>query len=418
MRDPHLQDRLRNSFKVSYPDFPSLTGTVRAVTIYQEMGKHDIVELRYPLFNSAYFDAIKTGVPVEVTWKNDKVSGRFTGYTVNVSHVVSQQFDRSVKILCVGASYPLKEGASKIWVNKTASEIATDIATKFKLNPKVTPSAVRFTQQSLAGQSYWEKLNELAARIGYGIQVVGTELHFHPIDKMIDQFMTTIPSMAFAGPLEHPSSKMVGPTLEFFEPKIGDFLESNDYARTAPVVSGVDPVTGKTYSVKSSANTVGKKLRKITKDPLFSNIETRTVIESGAMAKSLADARAQLGRFGISATGVGQGDPRIAPWRTIEVSGTGAQSDGFWVVAKVQHVMVGDGRYEVEFTCLADGTGSNKSTAFRPSSAGTVPTRNIKHEVSTNNTGKPTSTKLSSATKMIKQTGAGYKVTPRRWSGK
>jgi hypothetical protein len=418
MRDPQVQDRLHNSFKVSYPDFPSLSQTVRSVVIHQEMGKHDIVEILYPLFNSSYFSAIKTGVPVEITWKNDKVSGKFVGYTVDVSHTIAQQFDRSVKIMCVGASYPLKERASKIWVNKTASDIALDIAKKFKLKAKVTPSNIKFTQQSLAGHSYWEKLNELAKRIGYGVQVVGTELHFHPIDKMIDQFMTTIPSMTFAYPLEHPSSKMVGPTLEFFEPKIGDFLESNDFSRTTPVVGGVDPVTGKSYSSKSSSNTVGKKLRKVTKDPLFSSVETQTVVGSSAMAKSLADARAQMGRFGISANGVGQGDPRIAPWRTIEVSGTGTQSDGFWIVSKAQHVMQGDGRYEVDFTCLADGTGSNKPTAFRPSSAGTVPIRNINHEVSTNNTGKPTSTKLSAAAKMVKQTGAGYKVSPRRWSGK
>ena len=418
MRDPHLQDRLHNSFKVSYPDFPSLSETVRSVTLVQEMGKHDILELRYPLFNSAYFDAIKTGVPVELTWKNDKVSGRFTGYTVNVSHTVAQQFDRSVKILCVGASYPLKERASKIWINKTASEIAIEIAKKFKLNPKVTPSTIRFTQQSLAGHSYWEKLNELAKRIGYGVQVVGTELHFHPIDKMINQFMTTIPSMFFGNPLEHPSSKMVGPTLEFFEPKIGDFLESMDFSRSKPIVGGIDPITGKPYSIKSSSDTVGKKLRKITKEPLFSSVETSTVIESAAMAKSLADARAQLGRFGISATGIGQGDPRVAPWRTIEVTGTGTQSDGFWVVSKAEHVMVGDGRYQVEFTCLADGTGKNNSSAFRPSSAGNIPTRNITQEIFTDNKTKPTSTKLSAAAKMVKQTGAGYKVTPRRWSGK
>ena len=71
MRDPQVQDRLHNSFKVSYPDFPSLSQTVRSVVIHQEMGKHDIVEILYPLFNSSYFSAIKTGVPVEITWKND-----------------------------------------------------------------------------------------------------------------------------------------------------------------------------------------------------------------------------------------------------------------------------------------------------------------------------------------------------------
>jgi phage protein D len=418
MRDPQMQDRLHNSFKVSYPDFPSLSGTVRSIVINQEMGKHDIAEILYPLFDTAYFEVLKTGVPVEITWKNDKVSGKFLGYTVDVSHTVAQQFDRSVKIMCIGSSYPLKERASKIWVNKTASEIATEIAKKFKLKPVVTSSSIRFTQQSLSGHSYWEKLNELAKRIGYGVQVIGAELHFHPIDKMIDQFMTTIPMMSFKDPLEHPASKMVGPTLEYFEPKVGDYLESNEYTRTTPTVSGVDPISGKSYSSKSSSNKVGKNLRKITKDPLFSSIETSVVVASNAMAKSLSEARAQMGRLGISADGVGQGDPRISPWRTVEVSGTGMSSDGFWIVKSARHVVQGDGRYEVEFTCLSDGVGLNKPSAFRPSSAGPVPFRNTNNEMATNPKGKPTSTKLSAAASMVKQTNAGYLVTPRRWSGK
>ncbi|NBP03901.1 MAG: hypothetical protein EBU90_28150, partial [Proteobacteria bacterium] len=312
---------------------------------------------------------------------------------------------------------PLKERASKIWTNKTASEIAIEIANKFKLKPMVTPSSIRFTQQSLAGHSYWEKLTELAARIGYGIQVVGTELHFHPIDKMIDQFMTTIPVMAFKDPLQHPLSSYSAATLDVFEPKLGDYIESIDYTRTNPTVGGVDPMTGKAYTSKSSSNKVGKKIRSETRDPLFSSIETSIVVGSDAMAKSLSEARAQLGRLSIPAKGWGQGDPRIAPWRTIEVRGTGDTSDGFWIVKKVEHFFHIDGRYQVEFTCATDGTGKGKPSVSRPSSAGTIPTRNVVTEMATTNKRKPTSTKLKGGSPMITQKSGGYKVTPRKWTG-
>lgn len=417
MRDPQYQNKFSNSFTVSYPDFPSITNVVRSLVIHQEMGKHDIIEIYYSRFSSVFYKAIKTGVPVEISWRNDKVGSKFFGYTTDVSYTTSQQLNRDVKITCVGASYPLKERKSKIWVNKTAPEIASEIAKTFKLKPIVTPNPTRFTQQSMVGHSYWEKLNELAVKIGYGVQVIGAELHFHPIDKMIDQFMTTIPTLSFKDPLQSPESNIDLPTLQFFEPTLGDHIESNPYSRSTNTVGGIDPLTGKPIQAKTSSNKVGKNLRSTTKDPLFSTIETRTVIASDSMAAALSASRAQLGRLSISAKGIGQGDPRIAPWKTIEVKGTGQVTDGFWVVKKAEHVIHNDGRYVVEFFCLSDGTGGNKPNATRPSSAGLAPVRNILNEMTTNNQRKPTSTKLSATTLLVNQNSAGYTVSPRRWKG-
>lgn len=382
------------------------------------MGKHDVIEIYYARFSTSLIKAVKTGVPVEISWKNDKVSGKFVGYAVDVSYPTVQKLERGVNILCVGSSYPLKERTSKIWTNKTASDIAIEVAQKFHLKPIVTPSPIRFTQQSLTGHSYWEKLNELAHRIGYGVQVVGAELHFHPIDKMIDQFMTTIPVLSFKDPMKNPSSSYASPTLDYFEPNIGDYNESLDYSRTINTVGGIDPITGKTFTSQSSSNKVGKNLRKNTKDPLFSSIETKVVTGNSAMAKALSDARAQMGRLGIPATGIGQGDPRITPWSTVEVRGTGETSDGFWIVKRVEHFIHVDGRYQVEFTVLSDGIGPNKTSVFRPSNSVGVPVRNIKNELVTANKKKPTSTKLSGATAMITQASGGYKVTPRKWKAK
>lgn len=418
MLDPLRQNRFTNSFKINFPDFPGLTKPARSIIITQEMGNHDIVEIYYSTFSSVFFKAIKTGVPVEITWRNDKVSEKFVGYTVDASYITAQQLDRDLKITCVGASYPFKDRTSKIWQNKTATEIATEIAKKFKLKPFVTPSPIRFTQQSLSGQSYWEKLNELAKKIGYGVRVIGTELHFHPIDKMVDQFMTTIPIMSFKDPLQDPESNRDVPTLTYFEPIVGDHIESAEFSRSTNLVSGVDPITGKLVSYQTSSNKVGKNLRIDTKDPLFSTVETNTVVASAAMAKSLSESRAQLGRFTIPANAVGQGDPRISPWRTFEVQGTGVTTDGYWVVQKAQHVLHGDGRYLVEFTCLADGVGPNKASATRPSSAGPVPFRNIANELLTGAQKSPTSTTLSSTTILTNQRKAGYKTNPRRWGGK
>ena len=418
MRNTGTQSRLSSYYSVSYPDFPSIEIQPNEVTLHQEMGKHDILELRYTLLTPFILKALKTGTPVQLTWKNDKVSGNFFGYTTIVSLPIKYQDYQETKIQCVGTSYPLKESSFKIWTNKTASQIAIELAKKAKLKPMVTPHKTIFTQQSLSGKSYWEKLNELAETIGYGMQVSGTELHFHPIDKMINQFMTTIPVLYSDNSFVSPFNNFNAPTLDAFEARIGDYLEtSGEPNRSTNIVTGVDPVTGKVYSSTTSPNKVGKSIRTNTKDPLFLKNRTGIVVNSSAMAKSLSEAASHLGRLSIPGKGKAQGDPRIAPWRTVEVQGTQGGGDGFWVIKKAIHSLYISGEYEVEFECRTDGVGGNKPSAFRPSSAGTVPYRNIQNDMIGNSKNKPSVTTLNSSKTLVSQDLSGYKTTPRNWRG-
>lgn len=416
MRDPERQNIFGNTFSVQFPDFPSMSRLPRYITIHQEMGKHDIVELYYQNVSPLIVEGLKTGTPIKITWSNDKVSKDWFGYTSHSTPKVAQQLERYVKLTCVGSSYPLKETAHKIWINKTASEIVEEVAKNFKLKPLVTQSQVRFGQLSMAGHSYWEKLNELAHRIGFAFHVHGTELHFHPIDKMIDQFMTTIPVMAFLDPLTNPQSHFSAQTLAHFEPMVGDYFDDAYHTRSSKIVGGVDPLTGKPYTYTSSPNSVGKKVRTNTKDPLFNKVETGVVTTSTTMTKEFADAKAQLSRLSMPARGSGQGDPRIAPWNTLEVRGSGDLTDGFWVVKSATHTVHYDGRYHVDFVVATDGIGTNAPSATRPTKAGKVPVVNVQAILSKPSS-KPTSTKLTATTTMITQKQSGFKTTPRRWRG-
>jgi hypothetical protein len=136
------------------------------------------------------------------------------------------------------------------------------------------------------------------------------------------------------------------------------------------------------------------------------------------MANTIAQAHAQLSRFSITADAASQGDPRIAPYRTVEINGTGVTTDGNWVVKKTRHQCYYDGRYEVEFTCMTDGTGRNKSSAFRPETASVIPVRNINQDMSTGQSSTPTRTKLSTPQLLVNKSNVGFKVTPSRWVGK
>lgn len=413
-----IQNRTGSRYTVTFPNFPSWTITPQTVKIVQETGQQDVVELTYPRFSNFYLKALKTGVPVEMRWSNDKVSETFYGYVYDGASSINQSLGRPVVIRCIGASLSLKESKQKIWKSKTAPDIVSEIAKMHKLKPVVTPHKLIFSQQSLVGHTYWEKIHELGKRIGYVAQLKGTELHFHPIDKMIDKFMTIIPIMSFNYSYGNAYSEVLSQTLDVFKPRVGDYSDNRDNRKTLKVLSGVDPVTGKSYSVTSSPNEVGSSLRSDTRDPLFKEILPGAITASPAMAQVIVDAHAQLSRFSIYAEGSGQGDPRIAPYRTIEVSGTGESTDGFWIVKKATHSLTFDGRYQVDFVCMTDGTGTNKSSPTRPSKAGSVPVRNVQEELTSGASSTPTSTKLNSSVPLVKENAGGFNVTPSRWTGK
>jgi hypothetical protein len=136
------------------------------------------------------------------------------------------------------------------------------------------------------------------------------------------------------------------------------------------------------------------------------------------MAKTIADGQAQLSKFSVKASGAGQGDPRVSPYRTIEINGTGDTTDGYWVITKCMHFLSVDGRYQMEFECMTDGTGKSKSSPTRPAIAGVIPIRNVMDELKNGVQIKPTRSTLIKPTIMSNETNTGFTVTKTRWVGK
>jgi hypothetical protein len=198
---------------------------------------------------------------------------------------------------------------------------------------------------------------------------------------------------------------------------VGDYIETGKYTKSDKIISGVHPIDSTLYNATSSPKTVGSNLRVNNKDSLFNNIQTTVVTADSQMAKSLANAKAQLSRLTTPAKGNAQGDPRIFPYRTVEVRGTGSVTDGFWVVESCTHHLYHDGRYQVDFTCLADGTGMNKTSGTRPQQAGSIGVRNVEYELAQNIKQIVKKPKLHVMTPLIQQSNGGFKVAPRRWKG-
>ena len=417
MTNVAYQSRYGSSFKVYYPDFPSFRISPENVKITQEFGMQDVVEITYTRFSTFHMKALKTGTPVQINFSNDKLKSVWVGYVYDVYKNNAPSLKRPLVVRCTNTGLSLKEGGSKIWTNKSATDVVIEIAQKFKLKSNVIPHKTIYTQISLSGQTYWEKLQELAAKIGYVAHIFGTELFFLPMDKMIDKFMTSVPFLKYIEDDAEPYTKIKDQTLDVFRAKLGDYTDTQQNTKRKKIVNGIDPITAKFYSVTSSPSTVGKNIRKNVSEPLFTQIASTAVSGNKQTAQVAADAQAQLSRFVHTATGMAQGDPRIAPYGTVQIDGTGQDTDGYWVIKKVIHFLTHDGRYTSEFTCMSDGRGLNKPSATRSPYSGYIPQRNIISELSSSKPSKPNKSYISSSTIIVNANNTGFKVGFRRWVG-
>lgn len=382
MNNP-TQNRFGTDLKVSFPDFPTLDYPLRQFKLIQEAGKHDVAELHFSSFSPSFYKALMTGALVQVQWKTEHSYGEFFGYVYGTNLKQQPTIVRNVIVKAMGASFPLKESKPNVWINKTASEVILEIAKLATLKAVVTPTKLRYEQISMSGHTYWEKIQELAKRSGYVAQMIGAELHFHPMDVMLAKCSTSIPILSHQDTEIPFGTVHESPTLDYFEAHVDDLGEHGNHSRRDKVVSGFDPITGRPYSHKISPNETGKKLRKETKDTIFSEHIPNQMSYNSAGAKELANAHAQLARWSISAEGEGQGDPRIAPYRTVQISDNFEHTNGFWVIQKAIHSVLFDGRYTVSFICLSDGLYANESALFRSDTASVMPSRNVALELAT-----------------------------------
>lgn len=345
---------------VKFPTVPSITMAPNTVTVHQDMHMHDIFVLSFNTTNEKHLKVLKTGVPVVITWNQENGKPRtLHGYVSHVAKETVGQRRAMFQIFGVGASYPLKKRSNKVYKNKTIPEVAQVMAKEVGLKYVGTKHPRRFSQLAVSGHSYWEWLHEQAARIGYGVVVDGLNLVFKPLDDLLDQSVKNSPTMSMmANPM--PKNTLVfDRTLDYFEVLDGENIEVSDKLRAVKHSGGMNPLTGKSFVSKHSPKESGKHLRKKVSDTLFDEYLSGQVVDSVTNAKLAAKGSAELARLNMPAKVRGQGDTRLKPYAPVLITGTGDETDGYWVVNSVTHTITSRGIYEVEMLVTTDGTGDN-----------------------------------------------------------
>jgi hypothetical protein len=405
--------------KVTFPTLPSLVQDAVKYTLWEEEYSHDILEIWSSSIFETWVDLLKTGVPVEFKITQGPFTRNWIGYVSYVSTNVSAQKQKDMTIVCIGSSFPLKEEATETFERVTIPDVVQSIAIKFGYNYVGDQHALVFDQLTLAGHSYWEWIQEQAKKIGYGVLVDGMTLVFKPLDKMIDYGMTSVPQFDLGSTGVTSGANFIDKTLDSFESLNGEHIESPSGTRTFKVLGGVDPLTSKpSVSIKSPA-LVGSNLRSNVNDVLFSEIRSDQVAHSYQQTSLLSEGAAHQGRMNMPAYVIGQGDPRVRMFSPVLISGTGPQTDGYWMIKKAKHVFTKNGNYQVELTVATDGTGLASRTYSNQATSSVVGVVNLNEALKNNgqnlNLVANTLYKLTTPLGSVSEIGQGFLRTKARW---
>jgi len=368
--------RRGTSTLVEFPSLPSLTAQPTRIDLIQKQYTHDILSLEFLSESSLWLDTLKTGTPVQFNWNQDTLSKYWIGYVSSISKKNAPQRTNTMKIMCVGSTFPLKQRVTRVFENHSIPEVVQIIAEGFGFKVLTDAHPQVFPQLAITGNSYWEWIQEQAKRIGYGIIIDGMTFVFRPLDKLIDMTFSNAPVLSMGNAAAPYNSQFLDRTLDRFEITYGDNVESSVNFRAVKNVGGVDPLTSKLLASATSPETTGDAIRENVSPVLFDEFRTDRVINDQTGSEEAAKAAAQMARFGIPATVSAQGDPRIRPFSAVYVAGTSSMTDGFWTVVEAHHMFHKIGDYNLQLKLATDGIGDLVvETPFRTRSgdgAGTV----------------------------------------------
>lgn len=413
--------RRGTNYELSFPTFPERKGRPSRIELTERQYGHDILKLEFNITSEDWIKTVKTGLPVKFQWTQGKRTRIWVGYVSYVSREKASQLKQRMTITCIGASFVLKQNTSRVFTNQTIIDVARIIARENKLSLSSDSGTylAKYDQLTVSNESYWEWLVRRAKSMGYGLRITGTTLEFKPLQSFIDNASTDVPILQHWGERAPTETHALAPTLDSFKVISGDFVESSNEKRTTKFIGGINPRTGKEFFSTATPLKEEGALRQAPSDVLFNQNVTDIVSSDKDMARSKAEGAALLSRFSIPARAIGQGDPRIRPFSLVYVDGTGEESDGYWMVEEVTHVIEVYGSYHVDLKLLSDGAGISKETIVRPATASLAGTVNLNEVILSgrtkiSNTPKETAS-LENRGQILNVGKQGFAKTPSRW---
>lgn len=137
--------------------------SVESMRMTEEAGQHQEVTLTalWPVLDpSRYKDET-----ISFLWGQKRV--RFDGYINRITKDQGFQAQPLVTISCIGASWPLSDGAPRFWAQKTTSEIVQSLCEPHGIGTDLDDHEYVWPVVAQTSESDWGMIKKLAGKIGY-----------------------------------------------------------------------------------------------------------------------------------------------------------------------------------------------------------------------------------------------------------
>jgi hypothetical protein len=234
-----------SDFDAVFPKAPDMELILIGAELYQDPEEHDRLVLNYKGKPATRKNSIVSGDPVIFTYRSGKLTSVWNGYIHHVRQDNSHK-GGNTDVVCVGASWVLKNTDQKIYKNITADQVVSKIAKKHSMAAVTQRDPRVRAQVSQSGQSDWQLCRSLAKQNGFALRVENTTIIFVSKDKIYQSQKNSAPYFNYVddevGGVVPAILRMTG-TILSFEPIISDQAPENS-VRIDRVISGVNTNTG------------------------------------------------------------------------------------------------------------------------------------------------------------------------------
>ena len=233
------------TFDVKFPLSPNLNFYVIGAELFQSADEHDRLVLQFKGNPFSDDTVIAPEDPVIFTYWNDLVSMTWNGYVYQIPQTNGPRANNT-EIICLGATYVMKNSAQKIYKNVTADAVVSKVAAKYGFKA-VTQRHPRVRQSvAQAGQSDWQLLRSLAAQTGYALIPDNTSIIFMSKNKLFLDKKANAPYFDYLNTtttgIVRKTERIYGSIISF-TPKLSEQAPDRG-ARVDRVISGRHLVNG------------------------------------------------------------------------------------------------------------------------------------------------------------------------------
>jgi len=185
LRQPyiHKSSGAYAQFEVQFPNTPKLELFLVGAELHQDIEQHDRLALHFkgkPFYKET---SLKSDDPVKFIYTTNNVTEYFYGYVYDVTPLDDND-SNNTDVMCIGASYVMKNTDQKIYKTVTADQVIQKLATKYGMkvvtqrHPRVRSTVVQ------AGQSDWQLARSLAKQTGFALKAENTTIFFTSKNKI------------------------------------------------------------------------------------------------------------------------------------------------------------------------------------------------------------------------------------------